>query len=834
MESRKLTKQDIDKVRDIEGFPIADDEDIIALSDVPYYTACPNPFIKDFVEEYGTFYSEKENYSITPYTEDIAEGKHDPIYNVHSYHTKVPPKAIMTYIEHYTKPGDLILDVFAGSGMTGVAAQLCPSGHRNAILVDLSPYATFLEANYNTPNQDNTIAEIEKIIDQVDEEIKECYETIHVIDGEIQYGIHGEPIKGIVDYTVWSDVFYCPHCGHEMIFYNTALEKGTRKTLKKFKCEKCNYELSKTNIILKKSQDIDEQGHIYEYAQKVPVLINYSIGKTRYSKVPDERDLELLKSFLVSDWVPCDELPNGYNTEQPKHSHGMKRVNSFYTKRAQFVLGKLYNVFKTDSKKLFLFTSVLPKLTFLNRYMPEYDDKEHKYRALVGPMAGTYYVPSLSVEHNVVKQFKFQLGKLRHLKYKKSPVLVSTQSATDLSNIPDNSIDYVFIDPPFGANIMYSELNFMPESWLKIKTTNQDEAIINTVQKKTLSEYINLMTESFKEIFRVIKPNHWVTIEFHNSMNAVWNGIQHSIQAAGFVIADVRIINKKKKTVMQHKSDNTVDMDLAISVYKPKENLDRLMRESYGTEESVWRFVFQHLEKLPVIVDADKDGRIDIVQERQSRMLFDRMVAYHIMHGIPVPLGATDFYAGLNERFLFRDGMYFLPNQVNEYDMARIKMDIAPMQFSLFVTNEKTAISWLYQQLSDEFGGPKTYAELQPEFMKIVKVVDKYESIPELSVLLEESFLMDEKSRWYIPDVSKEGDVGKLREKKLLKEFDGYMASEGKLRLFRSEAIRVGFSKLWKEKNYQAIVDLAERLPEQTVQEDPNILMYYDISLSRV
>ena len=59
------------------------------------------------------------------------------------------------------------------------------------------------------------------------------------------------------------------------------------------------------------------------------------------------------------------------------------------------------------------------------------------------------------------------------------------------------------------------------------------------------------------------------------------------------------------------------------------------------------------------------------------------------------------------------------------------------------------------------------------------------------------------------------------------------MASKGKLKSFRYEAIRVGFSKLWKEKNYKAIVDIADRLPETTVQEDPNILMYYDISLSR-
>ena len=126
MERRKLTKEDLDKVRHIEGFPIGKDEDIIALSDAPYYTACPNPFIEDFIRENGTPYDEAtDDYHREPYSEDVEENKHDLIYNIHGYHTKVPPRAIKTLIEHYTNPGDIILDGFCGSGMAGVAAQLC-------------------------------------------------------------------------------------------------------------------------------------------------------------------------------------------------------------------------------------------------------------------------------------------------------------------------------------------------------------------------------------------------------------------------------------------------------------------------------------------------------------------------------------------------------------------------------------------------------------------------------------------------------------------------------------------------------------------------------------
>lgn len=76
MERRKLTKEDIDKVRNIEGFPIGTDEDIIALSDAPFYTACPNPFIEDFIKEYGTPYDEAtDNYHREPFAADVSEGK---------------------------------------------------------------------------------------------------------------------------------------------------------------------------------------------------------------------------------------------------------------------------------------------------------------------------------------------------------------------------------------------------------------------------------------------------------------------------------------------------------------------------------------------------------------------------------------------------------------------------------------------------------------------------------------------------------------------------------------------------------------------------------------
>lgn len=207
--------------RQIEGFPLGSDEDILALSDPPYYTACPNPFLEDFIKHYGKPYDPTtDHYRREPFAADVSEGKNDPIYLAHSYHTKVPHKAIMRYILHYTQPGDVVFDGFCGTGMAGVAAQLCGDrrtieslgylvqpdgailgehdqpisrlGSRRAVLCDLSPAATFIAYNYNTPVDVTTFeGKARRILREVQQECGWMYETTHIdgkTKGKIRHG----------------------------------------------------------------------------------------------------------------------------------------------------------------------------------------------------------------------------------------------------------------------------------------------------------------------------------------------------------------------------------------------------------------------------------------------------------------------------------------------------------------------------------------------------------------------------------------------------------------------------------------------------------------------
>ncbi len=853
MERRKLTSEDIDKVRDIEGFPIATDEAIIELSDAPYYTACPNPFIKDFIYEYGTPYDEAtDNYHCEPFTADVSEGKNDPIYTAYSYHTKVPPKAIVRYLLHYTQPGDLVLDGFCGSGMTGVAAQLCETldanakyelaghmsnvqwGSRKAILNDLSPAATYIAYNYNMKvDYDGLKDRLENALNRCQQECGWMYQTQHVIDGKVQLGIDNKPIMGTIEFVVWSDVFVCPSCSEEFVFWSAAAnEDGTVSST--FKCPHCGAELKKTSCEIVFIQQYDERlGEVVEVIKQVPVLIVYSLNGKRYAKKPDDNDFNLLKeidSKTIPYWFPIDRMIDGSESRRNDRI-GITHIYQFFTKRNLWTLACFWDSIRDDEYAPFMKQFVIGSLRILSKlakHNVERRSKTNGYGWVNAGVSGTLYVASCPAEQSPLFFFSKKIRKLLNYSHTGEGICITTGSCTQLT-VPDSCIDYIFTDPPFGANINYSELSFIWEAWLRCVTNNEYEAIMNQAQSKGLPEYQHLMTECFKEYYRVLKPGRWMTVEFHNSKNSVWNAIQQGLQRAGFVVADVRTLDKKVGSFKQVTTTSTVKQDLVISAYKPRDQFVREIIARAGDDQTAWAFVRQHLGNIPVIVE--RNGSIEPIAERQAYLLFDRMVAYHVTQGIPVPLDATDFYRGLDERFIKRDDMYFLPDQVTEYDTARLKMDVEQVQTTLLVTNEKTAIGWLYALLDKS---PMIYQEIQPKFMQAVKTVDRYEDMPELAVLLEENFLQDDKGRWYVPDTKKEGDVAKLRKKSLLREFDGYLKTKGKLKLFRSEAIREGFSKLWKDKNYQGIVDIAERLPTQTVQEDPNLLMYYDISLSRV
>jgi len=880
--------------RKIEGFPIGEDEDILKLSDPPYYTACPNPWIENFIEEWESQKPEKPadyHYHREPFAADVSEGKNDPIYNAHSYHTKVPHKAIMRYILHYTEPGDIVFDGFCGTGMTGVAAQMCGDrevvaslgyqvkpdgtilqeetddegkkvwkafsklGARKAVLNDLSPAATFIAYNYNTPVD---VAAFEKeatrILAEVEKECGWMYETLHT-DGKT---------IGKIDYTVWSDVFVCPHCSKEIIFWEAAVNKEEGEVLDDFPCPHCNAQLTKRKMdrawITKFDSALNDT---IKQAKQVPVLINYSVGNKRYEKNPDEQDLALIEKIENSEipyWFPTAALPDGYNTRQPINSHGITHVHHFYTKRNLLLLSEIWNSLpQNEPLWKSVFTSVTQGLSKQQRYRPM-----TTFPNMI--MSGTLYIGSLMREWNACNWFNGKLGGLRRgrLKFQGcfDNFFMMCNSSTNIKAEP-NSLDYIFLDPPFGANLNYSELNFIWESWLKVWTNNKQEAIENSVQCKGATEYRKLMAACFKEVHRLLKPGHWMTVEFSNTKASVWNNIQTALTETGFIVANVSALDKKQGSFKAVTTPTAVKQDLVISAYKPNGGFEERFEQETQTEEGIWDFIRTHLKYLPVTKKLGLD--LVAIHERDPRILYDQLIAYYVRKGYNVPIDSQDFQLGLSQRFSERDGMYFLPEQVAEYDRKKMIGGGRPVQLSLFVNDEASAIEWLRNLLRDK---PQTFQDVNPLFMKELSGWSKNEVSMELSTLLEQNFLCYDgksevpgqihsylssnwpelrnrskdhpalidkaKGRWYVPDPNKAGDLEKLREKALLKEFEEYKQANKKLKIFRLEAVRAGFKKAWQERDYQVIITIAEKIPNNVLEEDQKLLMWYDQAITRM
>lgn len=405
---------------------------------------------------------------------------------------------------------------------------------------------------------------------------------------------------------------------------------------------------------------------------------------------------------------------------------------------------------------------------------------------------------------------------------------MSTGSSTRLE-LPDACIDYVFVDPPFGANIPYSDLAILVESWHGVRTNAAEEAVMGRAARfvRTLSEYGELMEQCFAEFHRVLKPGRWMTVEFSNSSNEVWLTIQHALARAGFVVADTRIIDKEQLSYRQVTATNAVKRDLVISAYKPADELAERIGPAAGTPDTAWAFVREHLHHLPVTVERDPSGEQRVIRERLPDRLYDRMEAFHLTRNLAIPVTAAEFYEGLSQRFPQRDGMQFLDEQVEAYERQRMTIkDLKAAQ--LFITDEESAIQWLRQFLKSR-RNPQPYAAIQPEFFREVQAgLPDWEEAPDLKVLLERSCLQDDEGRWYVPDPKKEADLEKLRKRERLKEFATYAAGTGALKHFSLAAVRAGFSDAWERRDFASIVAVGKRLPAEAFAQDERLLFYLD------
>lgn len=510
-----------------------------------------------------------------PYSHSISAGKNTYVYDAHTYHTKVPPQGIELLIEYYTRPGDVVLDPFCGSGMTGVAAT---QKRRKALLSDLSPAASFIAFNLNTPIDSSRYLEaVYNLLDRASDLESSLYNT------------HCRTCNKLTPmlYMVWSYGLLCNYCEKEFLLWDVARDEHPRtrdsKIKSEFDCPNCHKRLKKRGL---------------KRTSRYPVMIGYRCCQTGLKEATsplDDYDYENLKKIEKTGvpnelWYPKNLLPEGINTKQPIAA-GITTVDKMYTPRALWAMAYLWDQalewpdYEVRSKLLFTLTSLYQRVTIFS---------EFRFWGGSGNTAN-FNVPTIINEQNLFRTF-LRKAKTISLYFKSVPftardVQVSTQSACHLTQVHNNSVDYIFTDPPFGGNINYSEMNFLWESWLGVYTNNIEEAIVNKVQKKGIDEYKILLTNAFREMRRVLKPQGWLTIVFHNSSDAIWKALQTAIINAGFTINGTQTFDKEHGTFKQFVSENAVGYDLVLHCKKSSLTQSLIQNNSEDTIIQVIEFI---------------------------------------------------------------------------------------------------------------------------------------------------------------------------------------------------------------------------------------------------
>lgn len=552
-------------VRRLHSTPLFDSTPEVKLSDVPLSpiltriakgehfssSTALSKLLADHCNSQPTVYE--------PPAEGISAGKNTYTYDAHTYHTKVPPQGIAELLNHYLPQRGLVLDLFAGSGMTGVAA--ISNGH-DCILNELSPAACFISNRFTTQIDPQAFsAAVEKVLEET-AHIRKALYTTHCRE----CGKETELL-----YVVWSYNVLCSKCEHEFSLWDVCRSYGNRvrehKILTEVHCPSCHELLRKSRL----TRTI-----------AMPVQVGYKCCGSRQQEVthsPDEFDLKVILALenaapAAEGFVPTIELPNGVNLRQPAR-HGLNRIDRFYTPRNLAALSHIWRtIHRIEDPQLaaqvaFVATSLYQRVTKLS---------EFRFWGGSGNTA-RFNVPYISNESNVFVTFARKARSIQdHLAttathYSGNCVVVQ-HSATNLDYLPDESVDMIFTDPPFGAYINYSEMNILWESWLQRFTDKSKEAIINRVQGKGVPEYGALIKQSMLEAFRVLRKGHWMLLVFMNNSSEVWGSLHRAIEEAGFCIVKADIFDKTHGTFKQFVSENTPGCDLVLHCLKPDSSLE--------------------------------------------------------------------------------------------------------------------------------------------------------------------------------------------------------------------------------------------------------------------
>lgn len=446
--------------------------------------------------------------------------------------------------------------------MTGLAAWML---NRRARLSDISVLGKHICTGYLTDISDRAIGEAsKKVIEKARAAIGTLYTTKRARDNAI-----AEIIR-----TVWSFTYQCPSCSFEMVYFKYVDAQGKPPGA----CPSCGNSFARRDwrrledvpvqVVVRTANERQTEQGVSEYDH---LNIQQALQDPRVKKLPS---------------LAIEEHREMYSRSGLGKSR-MTETGKFFSPRNAIALLELWQAIESiDNEKIrkklqFVFTAILPRASKRYQWSP---------KRPLNAQNQTYYIAPIYYEWNVFDLFNRKVNAaikatdhlFRKAELFKSPatldVTYNIASADRLMHLQDASIDYVFVDPPFGSNIFYSDMNLFQEAWLGETTDYTGEAVVYTTGKRknaSAQRYEMLLRKAFQEAWRVLKPGKYMSVIFGNSSGRIWGLVQRALRDAGFNASPVHvaILDKGQRSVkgLNSGSEGVVTVDLIMTVQKPLE-----------------------------------------------------------------------------------------------------------------------------------------------------------------------------------------------------------------------------------------------------------------------
>lgn len=510
-------------------------------------------------------------------------------FNAFSYPTKISPESIAVYIASTTKPGDTVLDTFGGSGSTGIAALLCEHptarmkqlaeelgvrpvwGSRNAIGYEIGTYGSFAAKTIsNRLKADDFKNAVEDFIKK-ERKLLDHYYFAKDPNGK----------TGVIRYIIWSEVLICSHCGKEISFFDYGTERNPVRFKKEIVCPHCERKAAIDDMAFQTEEYFD--GIVREKAmrkKRIPAWIYGTTDGVNWDRPASPEDLEKVIN-IECEMCSFDDTPkkirwgelhrNGYH-------FGISYLHQFYTSRNYLVMRKLWDAIDgygqeiRDALRLLLLSYNASHCTLMTRVVAKKNARDF---VLTGAQSGVLYISKLPVEKNIMLGLErkakplFEAYKL--LEDCTGKYLVKNKSSQKLDEGND-TIDFVFTDPPFGDFIPYAEVNQINELWLDKPTEREKEIIISCSQNKGIRDYQAMLSAVFSEIRRVLKKSSYAAIVFHAAKAQVWTAFENAVSDAGLNVELTNILDKKQASFKQVVSEDSVQGDPLLLLSKGSKN----------------------------------------------------------------------------------------------------------------------------------------------------------------------------------------------------------------------------------------------------------------------